>query len=209
METEKMKNEIEKIARKIYKKLGEDITKQIVMADEASASSYHVRISGESIDDMTVSLVQNGNWGASEKYELEISCVPLGDYVDFSVPDTDEGYFASARESDDLKDDIISNLQDQLEDYAPYIEMDKKIIEYIKESPEPKISDRGHEIAELSFNNKDDWSWEDWDFLYGNNSDNFPEDELLEYDDEDFGEIRYKAIKEYVNNVFQNYFEVE
>jgi len=201
------KAEMEKLAKEIYDRIGDDIKKYMVQPDEGTANSYHVRISGESIEDMSVSLVQNGNYGGDEKYELEIPCVPLGDYVDFSVPDSQEGYFASAYEGLDLRDDIIESLTEQLSEYKGYIQMDKKIVQWIKENN--NISYHDEEIAQLSFENKDGWLWEDWDFLYGNNPDNFPDDEKLPVDDEDFGNARYWAIKKYVNLVMYEYFEVE
>ena len=207
METEKKKMEMEKLAKEIYQTIGNGIKKLMVQPDEGTAAGYHVRISGEKLENLSVTLVQNGNYGGDEKYELEIHCVPLGDYVDFSISDSQEGYYASAYEGLDLRDDIISSLEEQLSEYKEYIQMDKKIVQWIKENN--NISYHDEEIAQLSFENKDGWLWEDWDFLYGNNPDNFPDDEKLPVDDEDFGNARYWAIKKYVNLVMYEYFEVE
>ena len=212
METEKQKMEIEKleqVANEIFFDHESEIKDIIIQADEGSAFAYNVVISGEKLENLSVTLVQNGSYNLEEKYEITIPCVLLSDYINMSDEDvqdmTEEEKYEEARGSYEMDEYIQRKIREQLSEYKEYIKMDKKIVQWSKENN--NIGYNGEEIAQLSFENKDGWLWEDWDFLYGNNPDNFPDDEKLPVEDEDFGTDRFQAIKGYVNLVMYEYFK--
>ena len=115
------KGEIEKleqVANEIFYDHEYEIKEKVLQADEATANAYNTVLSGETLDNLEISLVQQGSYHLEEKFEITIPCVPLSDYIDMSDKDvhdmTEEEKYDEARGSYEMDEYIQRQIRDQL-----------------------------------------------------------------------------------------------
>ena len=115
------KGEIEKleqVANEIFYDHEYEIKEKVLQADEATANAYNTVLSGETLDNLEISLVQQGSYHLEEKFEITIPCVPLSDYIDMSDEDvqdmTEEEKYEEARGSYEMDEYIQRQIRDQL-----------------------------------------------------------------------------------------------
>ena len=115
------KAEMEKLAEyvdMIFYDHESEIKDMIIQADEGSAFSHNVVLSGKTLDNLDVSLVQQGSYNLEEKFEITIPCVLLSDYIDMSDEDiqdmTEEEKYEEAENSFEMDEYIQGKIREEL-----------------------------------------------------------------------------------------------